>query len=64
MKSPSLVSKTSLSTTHNLTSALLRRGVLRQLSQLKSGHLVVIENGERLMFGDSGAGLRPQWPCN
>ena len=57
MKSPSLVSKTSLSTTHNLTSALLRRGVLRQLSQLKRGHLVVIENGERLMFGDSGAGL-------
>ena len=57
MKSPSLVSKTSLSTTHNLTSALLRRGVLRQLGQLKSGHLVVIENGERLMFGDSGAGL-------
>ena len=57
MKSPSLVSKTSLSTTHNLTSALLRRGVLRQLSQLKSGHLVIIENGERLMFGDSGAGL-------
>ncbi|MCF6761439.1 SAM-dependent methyltransferase [Pseudomonas fragi] len=57
MKSPSLVSKTSLSTTHNLTSALLRRGVLRQLGQLKNGHLVVIENGERLMFGDSGAGL-------
>ena len=57
MKSPSLVSKTSLSTTHNLTSALLRRGVLRQLSQLKSGHLVITENGERLIFGDSGAGL-------
>lgn len=57
MKSPSLVSKTSLSTTHNLTSALLRRGVLRQLGQLKNGHLVVIENDERLMFGDSGAGL-------
>ena len=57
MKSPSLVSKTSLSTTHNLTSALLRRGVLRQLSQLKSGHLVVTENGERLIFGDSGTGL-------
>ena len=57
MKSPSLVSKTSLSTTHNLTSALLRRGVLRQLGQLKNGHLVVIENGERLMFGNSGAGL-------
>ncbi|MCK6251616.1 SAM-dependent methyltransferase [Pseudomonas fragi] len=57
MKSPSLVSKTSLSTTHNLTSALLRRGVLRQLGQLKNGHLVVIENGERLMFGDSSVGL-------
>ena len=57
MKSPSLVSKTSLSTTHNLTSALLRRGVLRQLSQLNSGHLVITVNGERLIFGDSGAGL-------
>ena len=57
MKSSSLVSKSSLSTTHNLTSALLRRGVMRQLGQLKNGHLVVIENGERLMFGDSGAGL-------
>ena len=57
MKSSSLVSKTSLSTTHNLTSALLRRGVMRQLGQLKNGHLVVIENGERLMFGDSTAGL-------
>ena len=31
--------------------------MLRQLSQLKSGHLVVTENGERLIFGDSGAGL-------
>ena len=57
MKSPSLVSKPSLSTAHNLTSALLRRGVMRQLSQLKNGHLVVIENGERLMFGDCSAGL-------
>ena len=57
MKSSSLVSKSSLSTTHNLTSALLRRGVMRQLGQLKNGHLVVIENGERLMFGDSTAGL-------
>ena len=57
MKSPSLVSKPSLSTAHNLTSALLRRGIMRQLSQLKNGHLVVIENGERLMFGDCSAGL-------
>ena len=57
MKSHSLVSKNSRSTTHNLTSALLRRGVMRQLGQLKNGHLVVIENCERLMFGDCGAGL-------
>ena len=57
MKSHSLVSKNSRSTTHNLTSALLRRGVMRQLGPLKNGHLVVIENGERLMFGDCGAGL-------
>ena len=57
MKSPSLVSKNSPSTAHNLTSALLRRGVMRQLGQLKNGHLIVIENGERLMFGDCGAGL-------
>ena len=53
MKSPSLVSKSSLSTTHNLTSALLRRGVMRQLGQLKNGHLVVIENGERLIVQGS-----------
>ena len=29
---------------------------------MKSGHLVVIENGERLVFGDSGAGLVPLFP--
>ena len=57
MKSPSLVSKSSSSSTHNLTSALLRRGVMRQLAQLKNGHLTVVEKGERRTFGDHGAGL-------
>ncbi len=57
MKSPSLVSKTSRLSTHNLTSVLLRRGVMRQLNQLKSGLLVLVENGERHQFGDHHATL-------
>ena len=57
MKSPSLVSKTSRLSTYNLTSVLLRRGVMRQLNQLKNGLLVLIENGERHQFGDSHATL-------
>ena len=55
MKSPSLVSKSSLLSTHNLTSRWLRRGVMRQLSQLKNGQLMVIENGEQQRFGNPGA---------
>ena len=57
MKSPSLVSKTSRLSTHNLTSVLLRRGVIRQLNQLKNGLLVLVENGERHQFGDHHATL-------
>ena len=57
MKSPSLVSKSSLSSTHNLTSVLLRRGVMHQLNQLKNGHLVIIENGEPHVFGDRSANM-------
>ena len=57
MKSPSLVSKTSRLSTHNLTSVLLRRGVMRQLNQLKNGLLVLVENGERHQFGDHHATL-------
>ena len=57
MKSPSLVSKTSRLSTYNLTSVMLRRGVMRQLNQLKNGLLVLIENGERHQFGDSHATL-------
>ncbi|MFJ2540430.1 MULTISPECIES: cyclopropane-fatty-acyl-phospholipid synthase family protein [unclassified Pseudomonas] len=43
--------------THGLTGSLLRRGVLRQLAQLKHGQLLVIEDGERLMFGAPGSAL-------
>ncbi|WP_019408878.1 SAM-dependent methyltransferase [Pseudomonas psychrophila] len=57
MKSPSLVSKTSRLSTYTLTSVLLRRGVIRQLSQLKNGLLVLVENGERHQFGDHHATL-------
>ncbi|MGE8495870.1 MAG: class I SAM-dependent methyltransferase [Pseudomonas sp.] len=34
---------------------LLRRGVLRQLSQLRHGRLVITDGGERLEFGDAHA---------
>ncbi len=55
MKSSSLsVSRLS---TNGLTGSLLRRGVLRQLGQLKHGQLLVVEDGERLMFGAPGSAL-------
>ncbi|MBF6036885.1 class I SAM-dependent methyltransferase [Pseudomonas sp. P155] len=55
MKSSSLsVSRLS---TNGLTGSLLRRGVLRQLAQLKNGQLLVVEDGERLMFGTPGSAL-------
>lgn len=55
MKSSSLsVSRLS---TNGLTGSLLRRGVLRQMAQLKHGQLLVIEDGERLMFGTPGSAL-------
>ena len=55
MKSSSLsVSRLS---TNGLTGSLLRRGVLRQLGQLKHGQLLVVEDGERLMFGTPGSAL-------
>lgn len=43
--------------TNGLTGSLLRRGVLRQLSLLKHGQLLVIEDGERLLFGTPGSTL-------
>ncbi|WP_202371227.1 SAM-dependent methyltransferase [Pseudomonas sp. MWU318] len=55
MKSSSL--SVSRFSTNGLTGSLLRRGVLRQLSQLKHGQLLVVEDGERLMFGTPGSHL-------
>ena len=36
---------------------MLRRGVLRQLEQLRAGQLLIIEDGQRLLYGNSGASL-------
>lgn len=57
MKSTSASAKYTLLSTNGLTGSLLRRGVLRQLTQLKHGQLVVIENGERHVFGTAGSPL-------
>lgn len=57
MKSSSVSVKANLLSTNGLTGSLLRRGVLRQLAHLKHGQLVVFEDGERHLFGTSGAGL-------
>ena len=55
MKSSSLsVSRLS---TNGLTGSLLRRGVLRQMARLKHGQLVVVEDGERMLFGAPGSAL-------
>lgn len=55
MKSSSLsVSRLS---TNGLTGSLLRRGVLRQLGQLKHGQLMVFEDGEQMLFGTPGSAL-------
>ena len=51
MKTPSLSVKTHRLNVNGMTSALLRKAVLRQLSQLRHGQLVVIEDGERQVFG-------------
>lgn len=43
---------------HGLAAGLLRRGVLRQLSHLRQGQLVVVEGNERQLFGRAGAVLQ------
>ena len=43
--------------TNGLTGSLLRRGVLRQLAQLKHGQLMVVEDGEQMLFGTPGSAL-------
>ncbi|MGE8361235.1 class I SAM-dependent methyltransferase [Pseudomonas sp.] len=58
MKSPSLTSaKHTVLAGNGLGANLLRRGVLRQLSGLRHGRLVIVEGGERLEFGDAHASL-------
>ncbi|HBX54233.1 SAM-dependent methyltransferase [Pseudomonas sp. UBA2684] len=58
MKSSSLTSaKDSVRAGSGIGASLLRRAVLRQLSQLRHGHLVIIEGDERLEFGDVHASL-------
>lgn len=57
MKSSSVSAKANLFSTNGLTGSLLRRGVLRQLGQLRNGHLRVVEEGEHLLFGNPGSAL-------
>jgi cyclopropane-fatty-acyl-phospholipid synthase len=58
MKSASLSAKYSLLSQTGLASGLLRRSVLRQLQQLRHGHLRIYENGELLEYGDNGSELK------
>jgi len=46
--------------TNSLTASLLRRGVLRQLAQLRKGQLVINEGDERHVFGTEGAPLQAE----
>ncbi len=55
MKSSSLVARANRFSANSLSSAVLRRGVLRQLSQLRHGQLLVVEDGERQVFGQPDA---------
>ena len=57
MKSSSISLKTNLFGTYVLSGSLLRRGVLRQLARLEHGQLVLIEDGERQVFGSTGSPL-------
>ncbi|MBD9414306.1 class I SAM-dependent methyltransferase [Pseudomonas sp. PDM16] len=61
MKSPDLISaKSSVRSGNGLGANLLRRLVLRQLGQLRHGRLSVLENGERLEFGQHDADLHAE----
>jgi cyclopropane-fatty-acyl-phospholipid synthase len=57
MKSPNLSVKANRLNVNGVTTALLRKAVLRQLSQLRHGQLVLIEDGERQVFGAREAHL-------
>ncbi|UTW09145.1 SAM-dependent methyltransferase [Pseudomonas benzenivorans] len=61
MKSSSpTTGKRSRVTDKGLGADLLRRAVLRQLSQLRHGHLLIIEGEQRLAFGDPQSSLSAQ----
>jgi cyclopropane-fatty-acyl-phospholipid synthase len=61
MKSSSLSSaKTSLRAGSGIGSSLLRHAVLRQLGQLRHGHLRLIDGDDFLEFGDANASLRAE----
>ena len=59
MKSPSLSVKANRLNVNGVTPALLRKAVLRQLSQLRHGQLVLIEDaGETIMRPGDCAGFK------
>lgn len=57
MKSISVSARTNLLALNGLSGSLLRRCVLRQLAHLRHGQLVIVEDGERLVFGTPGHSL-------
>ncbi|WAG78241.1 cyclopropane-fatty-acyl-phospholipid synthase family protein [Metapseudomonas furukawaii] len=60
MKSTSLSAKLGGLRSLGLAAGLLRRAVLGQLAQLRHGHLVVLEDDERLSFGAPDSSLQAE----
>ena len=60
MKSPDLTSPRSGLLANGLGAGLLKRGLLRQLNQLRHGQLTLVEDGERRVFGQPGAALQAE----
>ena len=61
MKSTNLLSaKSHWRSTHGIGASLLKQAVLRQLQQLRHGHLVIHDGEQRLSFGQAGAALRAE----
>ncbi|EJN34771.1 methyltransferase, cyclopropane fatty acid synthase [Pseudomonas sp. GM78] len=55
MTNPSLTPITCGAAANGIGARMLKKGVLRQLAQLRHGHLVIIVDGEPLSFGQPGA---------
>ncbi|HTO20203.1 MAG TPA: cyclopropane-fatty-acyl-phospholipid synthase family protein [Pseudomonas sp.] len=60
MKSPDLTSPRSGLLANGLGAGLLKRGLLRQLDQLRHGQLTLVEAGEHQLFGQPDASLRAE----